>query len=355
MSKAHIKKTEVKKVAKKYSILSLGVFLLLTAFVINLAADQKEKKETINKKVEVNKVDTSITPTIEVVSAYPTTFDFTSQSYLVYDLKTKKVVAGKDINTRVANASTTKLMSALVALETFPLDKVITVPGVCLGIDGSNANFYEGEQYFFEDMLYAILLRSAADATCAVANSYPGGEQAFVAKMNVRAKELSLDNTNYINPIGLDANNHYSSSEDLLKLILKIKDINKLNIVMGSRYFTLNSINTRRQTTVANTNELLFKLPGTVGYKTGTTSNAGECLVFGYNNLDTNLIIIVMGSKNRFYDAAELLDIYVDKNESIVNKPFIEEATKIFQPVIPSLAPVITPTSPLFKEIKKKK
>lgn len=354
MSKAQHKKSDYINSAKKYYLFYFGVFLVLSAFSLNVYYDRRNKNEEI-KKPEINKVETEKTPKKEVIKEYPTTSDFTAQSYLVYDLKKNKIVAGKDVDKRVANASTTKLMSALVAFKSFPLDKVITVPKNCLGIDGSNANFLDGETYYFEDMLYAILLRSAADATCAVSESYPGGTTQFVSKMNETAKELDLLNTNYINAIGLDAENHYSSSEDLLKLLIKIKDVNKLNIVMGSRFFTLNAINTYRQTTVANTNELLFKLPGTVGYKTGTTSNAGECLVFGYNNLDTNVIIIVMNSKNRFYDAAELLDIYVDKNETVINKPFIEEATKIFRPVIPTPSPILTiqpSQSPLSKKKK---
>jgi D-alanyl-D-alanine carboxypeptidase (penicillin-binding protein 5/6) len=151
--------------------------------------------------------------------------------------------------------------------------------------------------------------------------------------MNDTSYKLVLENTNYVNAIGLDAPKHYSSARDLLKLILAVRTYNKLNIVMGSRYYTLRELKNGRQTTVANTNDMLFKLPGTVGFKTGTTDNAGECIVYGYTNGDVNLIIIVMGSKNRFYDTASLLDIYLSQFGSL-NKPIINEATKIYQPAI---------------------
>lgn len=341
-------KKKIKKVAnsntdfaKKYSLLFFGLFLLIGSFIFNGFIDSTPiKTERFTEEADINKVEVLPTPTIEVINEYPVATNFTSTSYLVYDLNQSKIVAGRKIDEKVANASTTKLMSAYVAYNDFPLDKIVTVPENCVGLEGSNANFYANEEYFLEDMLYAILLRSAGDAVCAVSQLYDSTGASFVEKMNATSQQLNLTNTNYVNAIGFDSKDHYSSAKDLLNLILKVRTVNKLNIVMGSRYYTLRELKTNRQTTVANTNEMLFNLPGTVGFKTGTTDNAGECIVYGYSNGGVNLIIIVMGSKSRFYDIASLLDIYLSQTGE-ANKPLINEATKIYEPLLP------TPNSPI--------
>lgn len=329
------KKNNLNTSLSKYYLLFFGLFLVVSAFLLNIYYDfGAQKKEDINAVEVVEKAKPTPTKVVEQINKYLVPNNFTSTSYIVYDENAQKIDGGLNVDKKVANASTTKLMSAYVAYNYFPLDYVISIPIECTKIEGSNAGLKEGEKYYFEDLLYAILLQSAADATCAVSYAYPGGEAAFIEKMNSQAKDFNLTNTNYVNSIGLDAPNHYSTSRDLLNLIIKLKKVNKLSIVMGSRSYVLTEQFSKRVVYIANTNEMLFKLPGTVGYKTGTTDEAGECIVYGYVNGDISLIIVVMGSKSRFYDVASLLDIFLQKNTNIINKPIINEATKIFTPVI---------------------
>ncbi|NCT55517.1 D-alanyl-D-alanine carboxypeptidase [bacterium] len=235
---------------------------------------------------------------------------FTSKSYLIYDKNSSQILYGKDIDTQLPNASTTKLMTAYLAFNTYSLDTVLAVPAECVTLEGSNVGFKAGERFYVEDLFYGLMLRSGSDAACVLAANFPGGRQEFIKEMNNQATDIKLKNTFYKNEIGLDEPGHFSSSKDLLILIKKVLEIEKLKIIMGTRSYVLRSLDGQNYA-INNTNSLLFDLPGTVGYKTGYTSNAGECLVFGYENLGNKLIVIVMGSNDRFADVKELLNGYL--------------------------------------------
>lgn len=308
-------------------VIFVGLALIVFAFYLGSVGIQIEDPVIVSKPPKV--VQEGDKPA-ENILELPVNSKFTSKSYLLYDVNSDEIVGGKDIDKQVANASTTKLMTALVAIENYPLNKKLTVPADCIGLEGNNVGFTAGEEFYVEDILYGVLLRSASDAVCTLTSNYSGD---FILQMNKRAKDLKLMNTNYINAIGLDAPNHYSSSKDLLTLLLEIKKVDTLKIMMGSRDFTLRDLAFNKTYYVQNTNQLLFEVPGAVGYKTGFTSGAGECLVFGYNNFGTETIIVVMGSADRFYDAKHLLDLYLMK----INTP---ENSKPTLTPIPSNEPL---------------
>jgi len=141
-----------------------------------------------------------------------------AQGACVLDAKSGKVIFGKNQDVRLPMASTTKIMTALVALEHLPFDKIIQVDKASAGVEGSSIYLFEGEKITVESLLYGLMLESGNDAATALAIATAGSEDAFVALMNQKAKELSLENTHFTNPHGLPDENHYTTAYELAAL-----------------------------------------------------------------------------------------------------------------------------------------
>jgi len=243
--------------------------------------------------------------------------DITAKSYIVYDLDKKKVLAQKNSEMALPPASTTKMVTALVALDEFALNKHVTVPKECVGLPGVNIGFSAGDELSVQQLLYALLLPSASDAACTLAYA-DGNPSMFLAKMNKKAEELGLKHTYFENEIGLDDENHFSSAEDLLAIARYAMQNIKFMQIVGAPYYNVRAYNSDHTYRVDNTNELLSYVPGTVGIKTGYTDNASGCLVYAYENkaVGKRAIIVVMGSagsegEKRFTDTKELLDWFL--------------------------------------------
>lgn len=230
----------------------------------------------------------------------------TAEGVLVVDLPSGIILYKKNPNLRLPPASTTKIITALVALEYFNPDQVVTVKKV--ETRGRIMGLFLEEKITVESLLYGVLVHSGNDAAKALAESYPGGERAFVKKMNEKAKELGLKNTHFDNPIGFESPAHYSSALDLFRLTqaaLKNKIFAK---IVGTPSITVHDQEFKYFHFLENVNELLGKLPGVAGVKTGFTQNAGECLI----NLDKKegreILTVVLKSEDRFGETEALLD-----------------------------------------------
>lgn len=226
-----------------------------------------------------------------------------AKAALVVDKKTNKILFTHNTEEQLAPASTTKLMTALVALDLFEMEEELKVPGLCTTVVGSRAGFREGEIVSVEDLLKALLVSSSGDAACVLATSSTSITE-FVELMNEKAQEFGMTNTVFTNPIGLDGvdGSHHSTAYDLYLLSKTamsnsfIKDMVRIKEV---------EINPGK---IYNTNKLLWEIPNTVGIKTGTTAAAGEVLIYEYKDDIKELIIIVMGSADRFSDTRNLLN-----------------------------------------------
>ncbi len=214
-----------------------------------------------------------------------------------------------DQNSRISYppASTTKLMTALVALDLYGLDETLITPAECTDIEGTRLGLLADESMQVKDLLYATLISSANDAACVLAQGKVAMAD-FVSLMNAKAGEIGLETTNFTNPIGLDDayGDHHSSAYDLYLLgenalanefirdVVKIKEhVLKTEIVERKIYTT---------------NHLLWAIPETVGIKTGTTLAAGEVLIYKYADEKREIVIVVMGSEERFLDTRQILD-----------------------------------------------
>lgn len=212
-----------------------------------------------------------------------------------------QILAEKNLHDRRAMASTTKIMTALLVLERANLDELVTVSPQAL-VGESSMGLQAGEVATVEDLLWGLLLQSGNDAAVALAEHVAGSENDFVALMNQRAAELGLADTHFANAHGLDAPEHYSSAHDLLRLTEE-----------ALRHPLFQHMVSTRTTTAAghsltNINELLDRYPGADGVKTGTTQTAGQNLVASVTRDGNQSLAVVLGSEDRYADAATLFD-----------------------------------------------
>lgn len=275
---------------------------LASGIVANLYSDNSFRA---NLSPGVLGASSSTVPALVRKIAVPT---ISAKSVLVIDESTHKVLFSLNSSAKAAPASTTKLMTALVALDLYSQDDKLSVPLFCTQIESQKAGFPENEIFTVRDLLYSLLVSSAGDAACTLAaGKIPPTE--FISQMNLRAQELGMTNTSFVNPIGLDgiANSHYSTAEDLYKLSQAAITNKTIRQIVATRDFHVTSVDKKFSVELSNTNKLLWELPNSVGIKTGTTEEAGEVLIYEYKDDLKDLIIIVMGSQDRFYDTQAIL------------------------------------------------
>lgn len=230
-----------------------------------------------------------------------------AQAAYVMDVPSGSVLYEWNSHELRPSASTTKLMTALVALQLYAPDQVLTVrqeaytPGTTVGLEW-------GEQLAFRELLAGLLIHSGNDAAAVLANNHPAGEAGFVAEMNQKAHELHLDHTNFANPSGLDQLNHYTTARDLAILAKEAMTMAEIRDLVSTRITTVTDVTGTHTHELINTNELLKTDSRIIGIKTGTTEEAGQVLVTELVAGDRNLILVVMGSQDRYQDTTQLIN-----------------------------------------------
>ncbi|MBE3597293.1 MAG: D-alanyl-D-alanine carboxypeptidase [Limnochordaceae bacterium] len=227
-----------------------------------------------------------------------------AEAALLLEVSTGTVLYAKDEHQRRAPASTTKIITALLAIESGRLQDVVTVSRRAAGVTGSSASLSTGERYTLEELLHGLMLPSGNDAAVAIAEHVGGSVSGFAAMMNRRARELGAYDSHFVNPHGLDDPQHYTSAYDLALFARTAMQYPTFAAVVGRRAYTALS----QQKTWHNTNRLLWSFEGATGIKTGTTSRAGNCLVAAASREGTQLIGVVLGSSDRWADSARLLE-----------------------------------------------
>lgn len=232
-------------------------------------------------------------------------------SSLVWDLDSNTVLFAKDVDKKVPIASTTKIMTALVATKYFKPNQILTVYDLSES-GGSSMGLKKGEQIMFRGLLYGLLLNSGNDAAYTIADNYPGGRAGFVAAMNQEASQMGLLSSKFDNPAGFDSPGHYSSASDLAKISILALEDPYLVRIFATRETSVSSVDKTYTHQLTNLNKLL-DLPGVVGIKTGTTPQAKENLVGLVEVRDRKILTIVLGSDNRFKETEQLLK-WVEQN-----------------------------------------
>jgi D-alanyl-D-alanine carboxypeptidase (penicillin-binding protein 5/6) len=226
------------------------------------------------------------------------------------EAETGTVLAAKNADEKLPIASTTKIMTALLALERGKLDERITISEEAAYQEGSSMYTSPGETYTLEDLLYGLLLNSGNDAAWAIAEHISGSVPAFVAEMNQRARELGATNTHFTNPSGLPDPGHYSTARDLALITKAALARSDFRRIVSTKARKVPWPAKGEEKLLINHNRLLWRYEGADGVKTGYTNEARQCLVASATRNGQSLIAVILRSEGNsvWTDAERLLD-----------------------------------------------
>lgn len=231
-----------------------------------------------------------------------------AQAAVLYCCDNGDFVYASNADARLPMASTTKIMTALVAIENSDLQKMVKVARSACGVEGSSIYLYENEAISIKDLLYAVMLESANDAATALAIEVGGSLEAFVDMMNRKASELGLKNTSYKNPHGLDEEGHYSSAADLALLMTYAMSNEVFAEITGSYKYTAKMTSADATRVFINHNRLLNSCEGVCGGKTGYTKKSGRCLVTYANREGVSMCAVTLNDGSDWNDHTTLYD-----------------------------------------------
>lgn len=230
--------------------------------------------------------------------------------------QTVRTLWEQNADKRRGPASTTKIMTALIAAEQMPLSAKITVPKEAVGVEGSSVYLIEGEVFTLEELLCCTLLESANDAAVAVAVAVGGSIEAFAALMNEKCVELGLVDTHFMNPHGLDDEEHYTTARELGIIAAAALENEALRKIFSTYKMTVAAPDGGVRMLV-NHNRLLRSIDGCIGVKTGYTKSNGRCLVSAAERDGLRLIAVTLDDGNDWHDHTVMLEAGFEAYESV--------------------------------------
>ncbi|QJW48015.1 D-alanyl-D-alanine carboxypeptidase [bacterium BFN5] len=242
--------------------------------------------------------------------AQAATPDIKAGAAVLIDAKTGQILYEKNAHTRLAPASTTKILTAIIAIESGRLDEEVKVSARAAGTAGSSMHLQIGQKILLRELVTGLMMRSGNDAAVAIAEYLAGSVEDFVIMMNSKAQSIGAYNSHFRNPHGLTAAGHYSSAFDLAWLA-RYAMLNPLFAdIVSTRETSIDWFDQRgreHDQNLKNTNKLLWMLEEADGVKTGTTGEAGPCLVSSATRDNQKLIAVVLHDHARWYDSMILL------------------------------------------------
>lgn len=261
-----------------------------------------------------------------------------AQSAVLMDAQTGRVLYEKNGSEVLPMASTTKIMTLLIALEEGKMDDIVTVSSYAAGMPDVQLGMKEGEQYYFKDLLYSLMLESHNDTAVAIAEHVAGDIESFAGKMNRKAKEIGCENTTFITPNGLDATATLTESDGIQKEVIHsttAQDLAKilsycvahsehkdtfLEITQTPSY-TFSDCSKKRSFSCRNHNSFLYMMEGAISGKTGFTGKAGYCYAGALKRDDKTFVVALLACgwpNNRTYkwkDTKKLMEYGIDHYE----------------------------------------
>lgn len=225
-----------------------------------------------------------------------------ARAAVVYDGAYGRVLYEKNANARMLIASTTKIMTAVVALERCDMAEPVKITAEMANVEGSSMYLQAGKTYTVKELLYGLMLASGNDAATAIALHTAGSVRAFADMMNAKAAELGLENTHFENPHGLDGAAHYSSALDMARLMDYAMSRSDFAEIAGTRNATVQGL------TYVNHNKLLWQCDGVIGGKTGYTMAAGRTLVTCCEREGRRLVCVTLSAADDWNDHRSLYD-----------------------------------------------
>ena len=229
-------------------------------------------------------------------------------SAILMEAKTGRVLYEQNAHQALPMASTTKVMTALLALEMGDLNEIVATGKNAFGVPGTSIYLEMGEQLTLEQMLYGLMLSSGNDAAVAIAEHLSGTVSDFCALMTRRAEEIGCENTIFSTPHGLPAQNHHTTAWDLALITREALKNPVFREIVSTQRATLPWAGHEYDRVLTNKNKLLSAYPGAIGVKTGYTKAAGRCLVFAAERDGLCLIGVVLNCPDWFNEASALLD-----------------------------------------------
>lgn len=291
--------------------LSMASFVFVASFALSidkLNSLRNPKIVTINDSLEFRKY-----PSIPIISNKNEHPEFSAEAVLAVDANSGVILFSKNPDLRVYPASTTKMITALTAMDYYDLDRVIKVGNV--NVVGQKMKLLPGESISVRDLISGLLIFSANDAAEVLAQNYcvtnaseECGRDYFIDAMNQKAMEIHLDNTTFLNPTGLDNEGHLSTARDLSRIALEGMKNPLFRELVGTKEVDVESVDGVVKHKLSNLNELLGEVEGVLGVKTGWTENAKENLVTLIERDDRDVVIVVLGSDDRFGETKTLID-----------------------------------------------
>ena len=284
---------------------AITAFMLGAAgFMINLPQSPSAFAE-VQDKVYVQPERPNI-PGLVVSPADPLQ-KLTARSAIVMDTVTGQILYERDIDARRYPASTTKMMTLIVALEHGKLDDIVTISKNAEGVEGSTLWLVQGDKIPLGELLTGMMMHSGNDATVAVAEHIAGSVPAFVRMMNDKAEELGANSTHFMNPNGLPDEKHYTTAYDLAKIAAYGYSLPHFKEIVGKQEALYDWVKDPAKK-LRNENQMLWLYRGANGVKTGYTDAAGRCLVSAARRDGMQLVAVVLDSYYMWNDSIALLD-----------------------------------------------
>ena len=280
------------------------VFIFVSSTALAISGQIPVVQQFISPSVQQSKSYPPI-PVLGNSSSFPV---LSAQGVLAVDLNSGITLYEKNPDKALLPASTTKIVTALVALDAYQLDQILVIPKGVNTVDGQKMKLYQGEKIKFENLLYGLLVYSANDAAETLAQDYPGGYDAFISAMNTKAKDLSMVNSHFENPIGLDSDGQRSTAKDLIRASEVAMRNPEFAKIVGTKSIVVTDESGKSSYNLQNVNELLGVVPGVMGVKTGWTEDARENLVTYIERDNHKVMIALLGSEDRFGETKELID-----------------------------------------------
>ena len=311
---------DIMKINKKLSIVFLVVLLTINlnvntanAFIEDDIDSDFETLDIVEEVSDISLEDINPSKPLRV----------SARNAIALDAKTKEVLWDQNGYEIVPMASTTKILTCLIAINYGNLDRKVTISKNAASIRGSTVGFRSGEEVTMRELLFGLMFRSGNDAAIAIAEDIGGSIEGFSNIMNDFAKSIGILDSHFESPHGLDSAKHYSSAYDLAILTSKAMEYPEFRECVGEKTISKDKYNFTRD--YSNINKILWKIQGANGVKTGYTGKAGKCLVSSIDYKGKDIIIVVLNCPDR-WNVTEKIFNYIQETVAFQEKNFKELA-----------------------------
>ncbi len=297
------KTSSEKSIYTRAVAMAMAVFLCLGGFFLFSCGHMGES-------VDADRLDSvERTVFIKGKALSDNSLSLSAHSAVLIEASSGEIIFSKNATERMPMASTTKIMTALVALENCELSKVVSVSPNAVGVEGSSIYLSQGEKVTMEDLLYAMLLESANDAAAAIAIEVGGSVEGFAEMMNKKASDMGLTNTHFENPHGLDGETHYTTAYELALIAREALKNDTFKKIVSTHRRTMPLKGGEGTRVLINHNKLLNSYEGAIGVKTGFTKKSGRCLVSAAEKDGLTFIAVTLKAPDDWQDHTKMLDL----------------------------------------------